>query len=75
MTIAATVTMIKVESSNIEAVGHHAAINELHVHFKNGTKYIHSDVPRAFYQNMLQAPSKGKYHADRINGVFPHRKL
>jgi KTSC domain len=71
----ATVTMVPVESSNIKAVGHDAATNELHIRFTNGTTYIHSGVPRAFYQNMLQAPSKGKYHAERIKGTFPHRKL
>ncbi len=71
----AAVTMIPVESSNIEAIGHVAASNELHVHFKNGTQYIHSEVPRAFYQNMLQSPSKGKYYGERIKGIFAHRKL
>lgn len=71
----ATVTMIPVESSNIDAIGHDASTNELHLHFKNRTQYIHSDVPRAFYQNMLQSPSKGRYYTDRIKGVFPHRKL
>jgi hypothetical protein len=72
---AETVTMIPVESSNIAAVGHDPKTNELHVYFKSGTQYVHSDVPRALYQNMLQAPSKGKYHAERIKGTFPHRKL
>lgn len=73
---AATVTMIGIErSSNIEAIGHDPRSNELHVRFKSGATYIHQDVPRSFYQNMLQSPSKGKYHAERIKGVFPHRKL
>lgn len=75
MTEASTVRMIKIESSNIDAVGHDPATNELHVHFKNGTKYVHPDIPRAFYQNMLQSPSKGKYYNDRIKGIFAHRKL
>ncbi len=70
-----TVTMIPVESSNIRAIGHDPRSNELHIHFKNGTQYVHPDVHRVLYQNMLQSPSKGKYYADRIKGIFPHRKL
>ncbi len=73
--MSATLTMIPVESTNIAAVGHDAARNELHVHFKNGTRYVHADVHRLFFQNLLQSPSKGKYYGERIKGIFPHRKL
>lgn len=72
---AAAIHMQKVESSNIEAIGHDAVSNELHVRFKNGGHYVHAGVHRAFYQNMLAAKSAGKYYADAIKGVFDHRKL
>jgi hypothetical protein len=70
-----TLTMVPVESSNIAAVGHDVRTNELHVHFKNGSKSVWSDVHRIFFQNMLTAESKGKYLNQRIKGSFPHRKL
>lgn len=71
--------MLKVASSNIEAIGHDPHANELHVRFSNGTTYVYASVHRLYYQNMLKAGdnggSVGKYHAEHIKGVFKHRKL
>jgi hypothetical protein len=71
----ATIPMTKIVSSNIAAIGHDAAKNELHVRFSSGVTYVYSDVHRVFYQNMLAAKSAGSYHAEHIKGVFKHRKL
>ena len=54
---------------------HDAAANELHVTFKGGATYVHFDVHRVFFHNMLAAKSKGQFYADHIKGVFKHRKL
>lgn len=75
MTRASSVTMEKVKSSNIEAIGHDAKTNELHVRFSSGATYVYHDVHRLYYQRMLEAASIGAYHADHIKGVFKHRKL
>jgi hypothetical protein len=71
----ATLEMVPVESSNVAAIGHDAAANELHVTFKGGATYVHFDVHRVFFHNMLAAKSKGQFYADHIKGVFKHRKL
>lgn len=75
MTEVFSVPMQSVESTNIDAVGHDAAANELHVRFKNGGHYVYADVHRTMYQNMLSAKSPGRYHANHIKDVFKHRKF
>lgn len=75
MSRASALTMERVKSSNIDAIGHDARSNELHVRFTSGATYVYQDVHRLYYQKMLEAPSAGSYHADHIKGVFKHRKL
>ena len=74
MTDVLAVPMQKVASTNIDEIGHDAAKNELHVQFKNGNKYIYSDVHRVMFQNMLAAQSPGRYHANHIKDLYKHRK-
>lgn len=75
MTSAALPEMVKVKSSNIDAIGFDGAANELHVRFKNGGHYVYHSVHRGFYRQMLGADSPGTFHAEKIKGVFKHRKL
>ena len=64
--------MIKVESSNVEAVGYENCM--LVVRYANGT-YAYSDVPRTEYTNLLESVSKGSYIASNIKGKYSCCKL
>lgn len=66
--------MVKVESSNIAAIGHDPQQRALFVHFKNGGMYSYADVPEAVYHRMLGAESPGKFHSQNIIGMFKHSK-
>lgn len=69
------VTMVPVQSSNIEAIGHDSGAHALHVRFKNGVRYVYAGVHRDIYFRMLGADSPGVFHAEHIKGAFKHRKL
>jgi hypothetical protein len=58
--------MVHVLSSSIEAVGYDPARRELTVRFAGGGTYAYEDVPRAVYDALLAAESKGRY----VNGVL-----
>lgn len=65
--------MIKVESSNVDAVGYENAV--LVVRFVNGSVYSYSDVPEEVYDSMLNAESKGKYLCQKIKGKYDYCRL
>ena len=65
--------MIPVDSSNIRSVGYENGI--LYVSFHSGSTYSYSGVPQFIYQNLLNAPSKGKYFAANIKNSYPYNKL
>jgi hypothetical protein len=67
--------MVKVKSSNIEAIGHDGRTHDLHVRFKGGGHYVYAGVNRDIYRAMLGADSPGVFHAENIKDVFKHRKL
>ena len=69
--------MIKVESSNIDAIGYDHG--DLYVRFKGGEGknnriYVYYDVPEHFFKEILEAESKGKYLNQNIKGKFTYRK-
>lgn len=65
--------MFPVDSSNISSVGYEN--NILYVSFHHGGTYSYSGVPYNIYQNLLNAPSKGKYFAAHIKNSYPYYKL
>jgi hypothetical protein len=67
--------MIPVKSSNVEAVGHDAASNELHVRFKGGAHYIYANVPAAIHDSLHASESVGKFIGAHIKPHFTHRRL
>lgn len=66
--------MVKMESSNIDAIGHDPKEKVLFVRFKNGGMYSYADVPEATYHAMLGAKSAGKFHSEHVMGMFKHSK-
>ena len=63
---AADLEWIPVDSSNLAAVAYAADFRRLFVRFKNGNTYAYEDVHEGIYQQMLMAPSKGKFLHEAI---------
>ncbi|MFP3512945.1 KTSC domain-containing protein [Peribacillus sp. SIMBA_075] len=66
--------MQRVSSSNLVAVGYDDTTNTLFIQFKNGT-YKYFDVPQNIYRNLLNASSKGEYHAAYIKDNYRNQRI
>lgn len=66
-------SMTPVESSNLESVGHDGT--NLFVRFKNGSVYVYFHVPKALYQELLAAESKGNFLNNYIKGIFQYERI
>jgi len=62
-------------SSVIEDMGYDAESRTLHVKFKGGKTYEHTDVPPEKYAAMTGADSTGKFYNKRIRDQYPAQKL
>lgn len=58
--------LVKVESSNIDAIGWQH--DTLYIQFKTGNVYAYIPVPKTTYDNLRCAESKGKFFATYIRG-------
>lgn len=65
--------MIPVNSSNLSAVGYDGST--LRIQFHSGGLYDYAGVPESVYIGLMNAASKGNYHAAHIKNVYPYRKL
>jgi len=61
-------TMIRVNSSAIRAVGYDGCT--LAVEFHSGRTYDHPGVPESVYREFMGASSKGSYYARHIRGRY-----
>jgi hypothetical protein len=66
--------MQRVSSSNLVAVGYDDSTNTLFIQFKNGT-YKYFDVPQNIYRSLLNASSKGEYHAAYIKDSYGYQRI
>lgn len=60
--------MIKVQSSNLEAVDHDG--QHLTVQFKSGATWTYHDVPEPVFRKMLSADSIGGYFAKHVKSSY-----
>ena len=65
----------RVSSSVIAAVEYDDERGTLEVEFRNGRRYVYRRVPRRVYEELLVAPSKGRFFNDRIRGVYPFGRI
>ena len=66
--------MQEVESTLISAVGYQG--EELFVRFKTTKRlYKYEDVPRAVFNELLAAPSIGRYFLQKIKGAYTPEKI
>ena len=66
---------IPVESSMIQAVGYDPESAELEVEFHTGQTYRYAGVPRAVYEGLLAAESKGRYMHAHVIDAYPYRQV
>lgn len=66
---------ILVSSSDLQRVGYDAASKTLYIRFHSGGVYSYASVPPAVYNDLLAAPSKGKYFHANIRPFFSYRRL
>lgn len=59
------------DSSFLQHFKYDAASFQLTVTMKNGSQYIHFYVYPGTVDQLIQAPSKGKFYADNIKGKYP----
>jgi len=67
------VQMIPVQSSNLSSVGYENGI--LYIEFNNGSMYSYDNVPVSVYQELMSAPSHGKYFHAHIKNCFAYTKI
>lgn len=63
-----------VESSGIAAIGYAPAHNVLEIEFATGEVYRYYAVPAETFEEIMNAPSKGRLFHERIRGHYPHEK-
>ncbi len=66
---------VPVTSSAIVSVGHDASTRTLEVEFQGGSTYQYFDVPAELYLALLESPSLGRFHAERVRGVFRYVRI
>ena len=66
--------MIPVVSSNLAAVGYDSENQILTVQFHSGL-YEYMNVPESVFNGLLNASSKGQYHAAYIKNAYPYRRI
>ena len=61
-----------VESDVIHAIGYADEVQVLEVIFNNGQIYQYRNVPRAAFEQLMAAESKGKYFQENIRDEFEY---
>ena len=63
-------TRAQLVSSMMASVGYDPLSRVLEIEFATGAVYQYLDVPLDLYQDLLDAPSQGRFFQSRIRGAF-----
>ena len=66
---------IPVSSSNLASIGYDFQSLTLEIEFKDGSVYQYFDVPDNMYEDLMQAPSKGKFFHAHIKIFYRDTRL
>lgn len=66
--------MHPVASSNLVSVGYDAETQTLRVRFRNSL-YDYYNVPQFVFEGLMNASSKGSYHAAHIKNRYRHSRI
>lgn len=58
----------QVQSSNIKAIGYEG--KKLIIQYNSGATYVYNNVPRALFEALTNAESKGKFVNENIKSFF-----
>lgn len=64
-----------VDSTNLEWVSYDKDEKTLYVQFRNGGLYEYYKVPEKIFKELLEAGSKGRYHAIKIKYKYDYKKI
>ena len=64
-----------VASSNIMSVGYEPSSQTLEIEFGSGGVSQYYNVPQSVYEELLAAPSKGKFFASQVKDRFPYARV
>ena len=64
-----------VSSTNIAAVGYDPATQTLEVEFHGGRVYQYYDVPKRIFDELMRAPSTGKFFSAYIKEGYPYSRV
>lgn len=64
-----------VESSNLRSVGYDEKTHTLEIEFQTGGIYHYYDVPSDVYQELMDAPSHGRYFLAEIKNVYRYDQV
>lgn len=67
--------MIPVQSSNLAAIGYDPTARVMHVSFRGGGTYHHTDVPPEAYRKFMASPSKGRHYHEHVRDKYITFKL
>ena len=67
--------VVSVESSTLATVGYDQASGLLELAFQSGAIYQYCGVPGAVHEELLEAPSKGRYFNRWIRGQYPYAQV
>ena len=65
----------QVASSNVASIGYDSTTQTLEVEFQNGWVYQYYGVPEFLHQQIMQAPSKGKFLNQYIKNGYPYSRV
>lgn len=75
MAVERQIDLVRVDSSNIYAVGYAPEEQILEVQFRGGGVYRYYGVPPIVHRGIMSARSKGQYLHQVIKGVYKYRKV
>lgn len=66
---------IPVVSSNLRSVGYDPQTQTLEIEFRQNTVYQYYKVPETVFQELMNAPSHGKYFSKWIKKTYSYRRI
>lgn len=64
-----------VTSSNLHSVGYDSQTETLEIEFNDGAIYQYEGVSEVVYEELMSAPSHGKYFHAHIKDAYPYRRV
>ncbi len=66
---------VPVSSSNLRSIGYDPITYTLEIEFHSGGIYQYTNVPQTIYQQLMAAPSLGKYFHANIRNMYPYIRI